>query len=83
MAKPPIGQRRCPACGLPMSLVCIQPTHDAGEDERTFECGKCAYRETVIVKFRFSNQRRGLLWPAEQNQVQMTLLMKAHWSISA
>jgi hypothetical protein len=49
---PPIGQRRCPACGLPMFLVCIEPTADAGEDERTFECSKCAYAETVIVKFR-------------------------------
>jgi len=37
LAKPPIGQRRCPACGLPMFLVCIEPTDDAGEDERTFE----------------------------------------------
>jgi ribosomal protein S27AE len=52
LAKPPIGQRRCPACGLPMFLVRIEPTDDAGEDERTFECGKCAYAETVIVKFR-------------------------------
>ena len=50
--KPPIGQRRCPACGLPMFLVCIEPTDDAGEDERTVECSKCAYAETVIVKFR-------------------------------
>jgi|GEM_PF-325499 hypothetical protein len=49
---PPIGQRRCPACGLPMFLVCIEPTDDAGEDERTFECSKCAYAETLIVKFR-------------------------------
>lgn len=52
LPKPPIGQRRCPACGLPMFLVCIEPTDDAGEDERTFECSKCAYAETVIVKFR-------------------------------
>ena len=52
LPKPPIGQRRCPACGLPMFLVCIEPTDDAGKDERTFECSKCAYAETVIVKFR-------------------------------
>ena len=52
LPKPPIGQRRCPACGLPMFLVCIEPTDNAGEDERTFECSKCAYAESVIVKFR-------------------------------
>jgi hypothetical protein len=52
MQTPPVGQRRCPACGLPMFLVCIEPTDDAGEDERTFECSKCAYAETVLVKFR-------------------------------
>jgi len=35
-----------------MFLVCIEPTDDAGEDERTFECSKCAYAEMLIVKFR-------------------------------
>ena len=49
---PPVGQRRCPACGLLMFLACIEPTDDAGQDARTFECSKCAYAETVIVKFR-------------------------------
>jgi len=49
--KPPIGQRRCPACGLPMLLGCIEPTDRAGEDVRTFECSECAYAETVIVEF--------------------------------
>jgi hypothetical protein len=52
LPRPPIGQRRCPACGLLMFLVCIEPTDDAGEDERTFECSKCAYAEALIVKFR-------------------------------
>jgi hypothetical protein len=49
--KPPIGERRCPACGLPMFLTCIEPTDDAGQDARTFECSKCYYAETMIVKF--------------------------------
>ena len=49
---PPIGQRRCPTCGLPMFLACIEPTDEAWQDVRTFECTKCAYAETVTVKFR-------------------------------
>jgi hypothetical protein len=49
--KPPIGERRCPACGLPMFLTCIEPTDNAGQDARTFECSKCYYAETMIVKF--------------------------------
>jgi hypothetical protein len=49
---PPIGQRRCPACGLPLFLVSVNPTGTPGEDERIFECTDCAYAETVIVQFR-------------------------------
>jgi hypothetical protein len=49
---PPIGQRRCPACGLPLFLVAVNPTEVAGEDERVFECTECAYAEMVIVQFR-------------------------------
>jgi hypothetical protein len=50
---PPIGQRRCPACGLPLFLVSVNPTEKPGEDERIFECTDCAYAETVIVQFRY------------------------------
>jgi hypothetical protein len=49
---PPIGQRRCPACGLRLFLVAIDPTGVVGEDERVFECAECAYAETVIVQLR-------------------------------
>ncbi len=48
---PPIGQRRCPACGLPLFLVRVNPTDQCGEDERIFECTECAYAETVTVQF--------------------------------
>jgi transposase-like protein len=47
---PPIGQRRCPVCGLPLFLMRINPTDKADEDER-FECTDCAYAETVTVQF--------------------------------
>jgi hypothetical protein len=50
--KPPIGQRRCPSCGLPMFLSRIEPSDETGYDERTFECSLCAYAETTTVKFR-------------------------------
>ena len=49
---PPIGQRRCPLCGVPMFLSQIEPADQDGYDERTFECSQCAYAETVIVQFR-------------------------------
>src|SRR5262245_41927852 len=47
---PPIAKRRCPKCGLPMFLSKIEPTEKVDHDERTFECLKCAYAETVIVQ---------------------------------
>jgi hypothetical protein len=50
--EPPIGLRRCPNCGVPMFLACIQPTDKTGYDERTFECTQCDYAETDIVQFR-------------------------------
>jgi len=50
---PPISKRRCPACGVPMFLAQIVPTAKADHDERTFECSKCEYGETVVVKFRY------------------------------
>jgi len=49
---PPAGQRRCPLCGVIMLLSQIEPTEQDGYDERTFECIKCAYAETIIVQFR-------------------------------
>jgi len=49
---PPIGQRRCPACGLPMLFAFVEPTDQLGHDARTFECTECAYAETVIVQYR-------------------------------
>ena len=50
--EPPAGQRRCPNCGLPMLLSSIEPSEQDGHDERTFECSKCVYAETVVVQFR-------------------------------
>jgi hypothetical protein len=49
---PPLGKRRCPKCGLPMFLSTVEPSEQDDQDERTFECAKCAYAETVIVQFR-------------------------------
>jgi len=49
---PPIGKRRCFVCGVPLSLARINPTDNPDHDERTFECSKCGYGETVVVKFR-------------------------------
>jgi hypothetical protein len=48
----PVGQRRCPKCGLIMLLSTIEPSDEEGCDERTFECTQCVYAETVTVKFR-------------------------------
>jgi hypothetical protein len=49
--KPPVGQRRCPTCGLPMSLSQIEPIERMHEEQRTFECVQCAYAETVVAQF--------------------------------
>lgn len=49
--KPPIGQRRCPACGHLMFLARIEPTDQAGRDQRTYECVECAFAETETVQF--------------------------------
>jgi hypothetical protein len=49
---PPVGQRRCPKCGLPMFLSLIEPTYQADQDERTFECTTSAYAETLSVKYK-------------------------------
>jgi len=50
--KPPIGERRCPSCGLPMLLSRVEPSELVGRDERTFECAECAYAETTTVRVR-------------------------------
>ena len=49
--KPPVGQRRCPKCGLPMFVSQIESTGGTHEDQRTFECVQCAYAETTVVQF--------------------------------
>jgi hypothetical protein len=48
-SKPPLGQRRCPMCGQPLSQ--IDPTDRSSREQRTFECLSCAYSETVVVQF--------------------------------
>jgi ribosomal protein S27AE len=50
--KAPVGLRRCPKCGVPMFLACIEPTDQADHNQRTFECSTCAYAEVVAVKYR-------------------------------
>jgi hypothetical protein len=50
--KSPIGQWRCPKCGLPMFLACIEPAIEVDHERRTFECSTCAYGETITVNFR-------------------------------
>ena len=49
--KSPIGQWRCPKCGLPMFLACIEPAIEVDHERRTFECSTCAYGETITVNF--------------------------------
>src|SRR5262249_57594081 len=49
---PPVGQRRCPLCGVPIFLSQIEPTDQHAYAHPTFECSQCAYAETVIVQFR-------------------------------
>jgi len=39
-----------------MFLVCIEPTDQAGHDQRTFECSTCAYVEVAVVKYRNDSQ---------------------------
>jgi formate dehydrogenase maturation protein FdhE len=46
---PPVGQRRCPACGVPMIAIMIEPTEQADDGQRTFECWTCSYSETVVL----------------------------------
>jgi hypothetical protein len=50
--KRPIDQWRCPKCGLPMFLACIEPAVEVDYERRTFECSTCPYGETITVDFR-------------------------------
>jgi hypothetical protein len=50
--KPPVGQRWCPVCGVPMFLASIEPSDQPGHDLRTFECVTCDFSEKATVKFR-------------------------------
>jgi hypothetical protein len=50
--KPPVGQRRCPVCGVPMFLASIEASDQAGHDQRTFECVTCDFSEKATAKFR-------------------------------
>jgi len=50
--KAPLGTRRCPKCGVPLFLVCIEPTDQPDHDLRTFECSTCPYHEVVAMKYR-------------------------------
>jgi hypothetical protein len=49
---PPIGEWRCPACGVPMLLARIEPADEVNHDQRTFECSLCGFAETTTVRFR-------------------------------
>ena len=40
----------CPECGCMMWLKRIEP-NKPGHDERTFECSRCLYVESLVVKF--------------------------------
>ena len=52
LAGPPLGERRCPMCGLPMFLSRVEPSDKTAHDHKAFECSTCAYAETIIVEFR-------------------------------
>ena len=51
---PTVGRRPCPICGDPMFMVSIEPTDKRDYEQRTFECARCAYGETMVVNFRKS-----------------------------
>jgi ribosomal protein S27AE len=50
--KLPLGQRRCPTCGVPMFLASIEPSDQPDHEPRNFECVTCDYSETATIKFR-------------------------------
>jgi DNA-directed RNA polymerase subunit RPC12/RpoP len=47
---PVVACPRCPKCGTKMALAYIFP-HKLGQDQRTYECPRCEYEVTEIVKF--------------------------------
>ena len=50
----PIPARRCSACGEPMFVVSAEPGVKSNLLRVTFECARCAYGETTVVKRRSS-----------------------------
>ena len=49
---PPLAQRPCPKCGVPMLLTLIELPEQVDDDQRTFGCWTCSYSETLVVVFR-------------------------------
>jgi predicted RNA-binding Zn-ribbon protein involved in translation (DUF1610 family) len=41
----------CPQCGAQMMVARIRP-HTLGTDERTYECAKCRFVETLLTQRR-------------------------------
>jgi hypothetical protein len=41
---------KCPNCGAPMWLSCIEPDKP-DHDRRTFECPQCDHSHTEVVKY--------------------------------
>jgi hypothetical protein len=39
-------------CGLPMFQAHIEPPDDFDQEERIFDCAKCAYSETAVMEFQ-------------------------------
>jgi len=42
----------CSKCGTLTWLETIEPTGQAGKEERTFECPACGNRDVVLIDFR-------------------------------
>lgn len=55
--KAPEQHHHCPDCTAPMHLVSIEPESQQF-DRRTFNCPKCHYSETVIVRFDWTDSSR-------------------------
>jgi ssDNA-binding Zn-finger/Zn-ribbon topoisomerase 1 len=49
--KPSAERPACPKCGWAMWLARIEPDKPE-HDKRTFECPRCDYQETIVVKYR-------------------------------
>jgi hypothetical protein len=48
----PLNQPPCPKCAAGMWLARIEPTDKPDYDLRTFECPRCEYSETMMVKYK-------------------------------